>query len=124
MESNIFFTHLTSAALFAYLLDLLQRWEKVPWITRQTTKLNTAMRLLLSSIATLGIHWTWGGTWSSGRELVIAIPALASIGHALFNLAGQYALQHGWEKLLLVPMPAPPAAPAAPVPIPPSETRS
>jgi hypothetical protein len=100
METNILFTHLTSAALFGYLMNKAMTWEKIPWINYHTQKLNSILRLALSGLTTLGIHWTWGGTWSTGRQVMIVIPALAVIGHALFQWLGQYAMQHGWERML------------------------
>jgi hypothetical protein len=100
METNILYTHITAAALFAYLMDHLQRWGKIPWINRETTKLNTGIRLVLSFLATVGIHWTWGGTWTEGRQIVVAIPAIGVLGHALWNWAGQFAMQHFGERVL------------------------
>jgi hypothetical protein len=99
VEPNILYTHLTAGALFAYLLAHVQQWNKIPWITKDTAKMNAAIRLGLAALANLGIHWTWSGTWTAGRTLMIAIPSLSVLGHAAFNLAGQYATQHGWEKV-------------------------
>ena len=99
MEANILYTHLTAGAVFAYLLSHIQQWEKIPWITRDTKWVNAGVRLALAAVANLGIHWTWSGTWTEGRTLMIAIPSLSVLAHAGFNLAGQFATQHGWEKV-------------------------
>lgn len=99
MEPNILYTHLTAGAIFAYLLSHLQQWGKVPWIRNDTVKLNAGIRLGLAVIANVGIHWTWSGSWEAGRIITISIPAMSVLIHALFNLAGQYATQHGWEKV-------------------------
>lgn len=99
MEANILYTHLTAGALSAYLLSQLQQWQKIPWVTKDTAKVNAAIRLGLATVANVGIHWTWSGTWAAGRVLTIAIPSLSVLGHAAFTLAGQYATQHGWEKV-------------------------
>jgi hypothetical protein len=102
LEPNILYTHITAAAIFAYLLDHLQQWEKVPWINRETKKLNAWLRVALSGIATLGIHWTWSGTWSAGRQVMITIPALSVLAHTAFNWIGQYSIQYFGEQGLKV----------------------
>jgi hypothetical protein len=100
MEPNILYTHLTAAALFGYVMNKLMNWNKVPWINYHTQKLNAWLRAGLSFLTTIGIHWTWGGTWSTGRTMAITIPALAVLGNAAFQWAGQYAMQHGFERIL------------------------
>jgi len=99
MEPNILYTHLTSAALFAYLLSYVQQWSKIPWVTRDTAKVNAALRLVLAFLANAGITWAWSGTWETGRTVLITFPTLAVMAHFVFNLAGQYALQQGGEKV-------------------------
>lgn len=128
MNPNILFTHLTSAAALAYLMQILQAWGKVPWVRRDTTKINAAIRAALAAGATIGIGFAWSATAGGGHQLIVAIPSLGALGHGFFSAFGQYALQHGWEKIL---MPAPPII-VNPVPgnvagtvtTPPSETRA
>lgn len=100
MDSNsILFTHVTSAAAFAYALQLLQKWAKTPWVTEHTTGVNVALRAIFSLFASFGINWAWTGSSVSGWSVTITIPALAVLGHGVFHLFGQFALQHGWLKL-------------------------
>jgi hypothetical protein len=121
MNPNILFTHLTSAAALAYLMQILQAWKAVPWVTRDTTKINAILRALLAAGATIGIGVAWSANAAGGGQLTIAIPSLVALGHGAFSAFGQYALQHGWEKILMPPAASAPPAPSAP---PPSETRS
>lgn len=100
VEPNILYTHITAAALFAYLLQLAQNSQKIPWIRKDTTKLTTILRIVLSGIATLGIHWTWSGTWTEGRSIMIVIPALSVLAHTVWNWGGQYAMQYFGEKVM------------------------
>lgn len=99
MEPNILYTHITAAAAFAYVMTHLQQWNKIPWINKDSKRVNTYLRAVMSAFANVGIHWTWAGSWGVGRTLTITIPALAVIGHALFTWLGQYSVQHGFEKV-------------------------
>jgi hypothetical protein len=106
MDSNLMFTHLTSAAICAYVLQLLQQWKALPWITAHTTWLNVALRALLSGASAVGIHSAWTGTSATGWQIVIGIPAASVLAHGLFEWVGQYSLQHGLLKIFqLQPVP-------------------
>jgi hypothetical protein len=100
MENSIVLSHISSAAMLAYLMDFLQRTDRIPWITRDTTKLNTAIRIVLALFGNAGVHWAWGGTWVSGRTLMISIPALAAILHWASASIGQYFMQHMGERIM------------------------
>lgn len=100
---NIVLTQVTSAAAFAYILQLLQQWEKLPWITAHTARINAVVRILLSGVAALGVNWAWSGSTSTGWHLGVDIPSLAALGHGLWNWFGQYAIQHGWLKVFQLP---------------------
>jgi hypothetical protein len=101
MNPNILFTHLTSAAALAYLMQILQSWKAVPWVTRDTTKINTILRAVLAAGATVGIGVAWTSSAGGGHQLTIAIPSIGALAHAAFSAFGQYALQHGWENILI-----------------------
>jgi len=98
-EANILYSHLTAGAIFAYLMSHLQQWQKLPWINKDSKRINALVRLAMSGVATLGIHWTWAGSWGAGRTLTISIPAASVLLHTAFTWFGQYATQHGWEKV-------------------------
>lgn len=102
MPDSILFSHLTSAALFAYTLQLLQRWQKTPWVTEHTTMMNVGLRAVLSLLANLGIGWVWNGhlTWLTGASVTITIPGLTVVAHGCYHLVGQFAFQHGFLKIL------------------------
>lgn len=105
MPDNILFSHLTSAAIFAYVLQLLQRWEKLPWVTAHTAWVNIGLRALFSFAANVGIGWVWNGhlAWNTGASVTITIPGLAIVAHGLYHLMGQFGLQHGFLKILNAP---------------------
>jgi hypothetical protein len=100
--STILFTQLTSGAACAYILQLLQQWKALPWITAHTTKINILVRLAMSAGAALGIGLTWAPAAGSGHALTIAIPSGVTLLHGIWHWFGQYALQHGWLKVFQI----------------------
>lgn len=100
MDPNLLFSQITAGAALAYVLRLVQRWEKLPWITQHTQGITVLARLLLSFVATLGISWTWSAGDKAGHVLAIAIPSWTVLAHGLWHWFGQYALQHGWGQVL------------------------
>ena len=116
MDANLVFTQVTAGAACAYVLRLLQQWKALPWVTSHTTGINTAIRLILSGAATLGISWQWAAADTGGHTLTIAIPSAMVVLHGAWQWFGQYALQHGWGQLFQLnggqqaqaPAPAPP----------------
>lgn len=98
--TNMLATQLTAGAACAYLLQLLQKWSKTPWVTEHTDGINNAIRLGLALISSLGISWVWSGTENGGHTLTIAIPSTFAILQAAWHVFGQFALQHGWGKVL------------------------
>lgn len=93
-------TQIGAAAVCAYLVQLLQRWSKIPWITEHTTGINAALRIVTSGAAAIGVHWAWADSSSGGHTLSIAIPSFAAILAAGWHWFVQYAIQHGWGNLL------------------------
>lgn len=103
--STLIFTQLTSGAACAYILQLLQQWKALPWITAHTKGINAFVRLLMSGVAALGISWTWADASANGHVLTIAIPSSVALLHAAWHWFGQYALQHGWWKIFQLETP-------------------
>lgn len=106
MQPNILYTHMTMAAAMAYLMVLLQKSQRVPWIREETARMNAIVRGALAAVVTLGISWTWAPSAAHGHVLTIAFPSGSDMLHGAFSWFGQYAVQHGWEKLLAVAPPA------------------
>jgi hypothetical protein len=96
MDPNLMFSQVTAGAAFAYLLRLIQRWDKLPWVTQHTQGITIAVRLILSGLATIGISWQWN---SASHSLTIGGLQLWTITLGLWHWFGQYALQHGWGQV-------------------------
>lgn len=90
-------TQVTAAAASAYLMNLLQKWEKVPWITQHTAGINHAVRALLALAATVGIGWQWN---SADHTLTITGLTLSTIIVGLWHWFSQFAVTHGFGQLL------------------------
>lgn len=108
MDQSILLSHLTSAAIFAYILQLLQQWTKLPWVTKEATTINIVIRAILSFLAILGITTAWTGSLLAGGTLTIDIPSIWIVLHGLYHFIGQFALQHAWLKIFYLDKPAQP----------------
>lgn len=101
---SVLSTQIGSAAVCAYIVQLLQKWSRTPWITQHTTGINTAVRIATSGLAALGVGWAWGElSPDGGHSLIIHIPPAAVILAGLWHWFTQYAIQHGWGNLLNPP---------------------
>lgn len=95
MTTAHFEDQFAAGAVLEYALHLLQRWSKTPWITEHTAGITVAFRALLACCATIGLSWQYhGGT------LIITGLTPAIIGAGIWHLLQQYAVQHGFGKLI------------------------
>lgn len=95
MTSPNFEDQFAAGAALEYLLHLLQSSSKVPWITEHTTKITILARAALAFFATIGLSWHY-----AGGTLVISGLSVSVIGAGLWHLFRQYAVQHGFGKLI------------------------
>jgi hypothetical protein len=103
MDANLVLTQITAGAGCAYILQLLQKWEKLPWVTAHTTVINHAIRAVMSGAAVLGISSAWSPSTGGGHVLTITIPSAIVILHGAWTWFGQFALTHGFSQLLTIP---------------------
>lgn len=109
--SSLIFTQLTTGAASAYLLQLIQKWRAVPWITEHTDGINRAVRVFMSFIAAIGISYAWSaGTADGSHVLSLTIPSWIALFHGIWHWFGQYALQHAWWKVFQIPISSPPVS--------------
>lgn len=99
MDASIISTQITTAAAGAYVLRLIQKWDKLPWITAHTQGVSVAMRAALAFIGTVGITWKWDG---ADHVLTITGLSLVTIGAGLWHVFSLYAMQHAWGQLFNV----------------------
>jgi len=86
-------TQLGGAAACAYLLNLLQKWSRTPWITEHTAVINKMVRAGLALATTVGISWAWSAA-GDAHVLMITIPSAAVLAHGIWHWFCQYAFTH------------------------------
>jgi hypothetical protein len=130
---DILSSQVTAAAVVSFLIAFLKKQSWFPWLTTETDKLNRVVAIVLSGLASVGIHASFN---HAAGQLVITGLTLTSVAQGLWHWGTQFALTHGWFKAtsasdqlygLLkqliaaqqqrppVPVPLVPVAPAAPV---------
>jgi len=110
-------SQISAAAACAYILNLIQKSEKIPWITQNTKYINFAIRALLAGAATIGIEHVWNPSPTGGGVLMITIPSLTVVVHEAWHWFGEYAYTHIAGQVLQGSTPANvPAAPTPPQP--------
>lgn len=99
MDANILSTQVTVAAAGAYILRLIQKWEKLPWVTQHSEPISTFLRIIIAGLGSLGISWSWNG---ADHTLTIAGLSFVTICYGLWHWFSLYAMQHGWGQLFNV----------------------
>lgn len=81
-------SQVTVSAAVVYVIELLKRSQRVPWITTQTRRINRAVSLVLSAATAVGItvHFDHG-------VLTVAGLTLGSILTFAFTWAKSFVLQ-------------------------------
>jgi len=81
------------------ILVFIQNWAKqqkwMPWLTYQTTRTNHLVSILLTGLATLGLHTSHTGSFVQGGSLLITWPAGTVLIAGLWHWAQQYAVTKG-----------------------------
>jgi hypothetical protein len=90
-------TQVTAAAASAYAINLLQRWEKLPWITQHTKGITHAVRAIMALAASIGIGWHWDAVDHSLTITGLSLSAVIVFGWHWFS---QFAVTHGFGQLL------------------------
>jgi hypothetical protein len=99
LDANVLSTQITAAAAGAYALRLIQKWDKLPWVTSHTKLISAAFRTVLAFVASVGISLSWNG---ADHTLIISNLSLAILGKGLWHVFSLYAFQHGWGQLFNV----------------------
>jgi hypothetical protein len=88
-------TSLAAAAVIAYVIQLMKNsnWKIFGWISRETPTVTRLVAVVLSGIATIGIHATFNG----GTLVVTGLSATVVLA-GLWKWGVQFAYTHGWFK--------------------------
>lgn len=96
MDANILSTQVTVAAAGAYILRLVQKWDKLPWVTAHTEGISVTFRAVIAFCSAIGISASWNGP---DHALTITGLSFVTIMAGLWHVFTLYAMQHGWGKL-------------------------
>lgn len=86
-------TNVTAAAVISFLISFLKKQQWFPWLTSETERANRIAAVVLSGLASLGIH----AQFNHGT-LVITGLTLTTIAVAAWHWLTQFAITHGWFK--------------------------
>ena len=87
--SNIVLAQITSSAVIAYGLEMLKKWNKIPWINQNTKRINRIVSAILSGVAALGIHMQFN---SEAGTLMITGLCLPCIVHGMWDWARSWVV--------------------------------
>jgi hypothetical protein len=124
MDSYLLLSHISSAAIFVFLMQKLKAASWFPWVNKEgqiwTKRISS---FVYAFCAQTGISHVWGtgpSTLPGSHVLLITIPALSVIAVSLWHNFNQFVLQELIYRAVPngngAPAPAVPAAPVAPAP--------
>lgn len=87
--------NLAAAAIITFAINILKNSSWFPWLSVETEKLNRLAAILLSGIATVGIHVSFD---SNAHQLLITGLSLTTIAVGLYHWLVQFVYTHGWFK--------------------------
>ena len=82
-----------ASAVVVWVLQIIKKSEKIPWITRDTAKINRVVAVLLSGVAALGVTWVFVPSTNGAHTLTITIPSLAAIASSAWIWLKSFAIQ-------------------------------
>lgn len=94
MNSDIS-TQIAAAAALSFVINLLKSSKSLPWISKESERLNRLVALLGSGLVSLGLHAHFDH--QAGTLLITGI-SLQAIALGLWHWLTQFACTHGWYK--------------------------
>jgi hypothetical protein len=80
----------STALLVSLVIQAVKNSSLVPWINRQTPKLNMAISMAAALATQLGIHWAYNAT----TDTVAIVGLHAALTHGLWQAVQQWVAQH------------------------------
>ena len=108
MDVSLLGTQATSALMTVFFINWLKKLESVPWVNYQSSRVSHLLSIVISGLATIGIHVSF-----ANGTLTVTGLTLATIIPGLWHWAQQYIMTKGWYTMLqsrLGPPPQPPFA--------------
>ena len=86
-------TQLTNSAIIVYVVQQLKKFDWIPLIHENSTKINRLVALVLAGLNAMAVHWTTEGTFVNGQTIIITIPAASVLFHGLWGWAQSFITQ-------------------------------
>lgn len=94
---------LVSAATISTLLQLAKNSTFIPWLNRDTGRLNAIVSIALAGLTALGLSYTASFDQETGGFTVGLTGSVGGVVDGLAHWAGQWTAQHAVYKGLIVP---------------------
>lgn len=65
--ASVLMTQATFAFLAVRALEWVKRAKQIPWVSRESRKLNRALAIVLAFLAQHGVHVLWHADWTAGN---------------------------------------------------------
>ena len=88
-------SQVTAAAVVSFIINFLKKQAWFPWLSKETDKANRIAAVVLSGLASVGIHTTFD---HQNGTLVITGLTVTAVATGLWHWGTQFALTHGWFK--------------------------
>lgn len=79
-----------TGALISFLLENLKRASWFPWLSYESSKVNSAAAFVLAFFSTIGLQYMWDDTT---RVLSVTVPTLSGFLTLLWQFGVQWAIQ-------------------------------
>lgn len=90
MQGDLVTTQLTVAMVVSYGLERLKQWQRIPWVTQETAKLNRILAAGAAAAAAVGIHASFS---QEAGVLTITGLTLAGIAHFGWQWLSSFVFQ-------------------------------
>lgn len=87
--------NVAAAAIISFLISTLKQASWFPWLSTETAKVNRFLAIVLSGVATLGIHFSFN---AQAHQLLIDGLSATTIAVGLYHWFVQFVYTHGWFK--------------------------
>ncbi len=98
---DMHFASPATALVVAVLMQGVKRWSKVPWMSRDTERLNSIVGFIVASLTGLGLAFTFDWNEETGQFAAALSGNAYDILAIVLQIPVQWAQQHGFYKLLI-----------------------
>lgn len=88
-------TNVAVAAVITFFIQQLKQSRFFPWITAETVKINRVVAIILSGLATLGVHFVCSKT---DHSCTVTWVDWTTVAVGLWHWLVQFVVTHGWYK--------------------------